>query len=231
MMYICLKIALLEYTERILETNDWATYLLVLCFLLMAIAKYFYPRRFSDFIMLPLNNKFFTVHGKEDSIRHPFNIIFFAIQVSCAGLFINLLINNFSGNATHNPWLLLQICSGYGIFVLAKFSVEKIVGNIFSIDGIIDNYLYQKLGYRNFLSLLLFCGVLFFLYVLPNQTQVLLLYGVIILALNVVALVYTYRKNSILIASNFFYFILYLCALEISPYIIFYKFFMTESSF
>ena len=197
----------------------------------MALAKYFYPRRFSDFVMLPLNNKFFTVHGKEDSIKHPFNIIFFVIQVSCAGVFINLLIKNFSVNIQANSWLLLQICSGYGIFILAKFSVEKIVGNIFSIDNIIDHYLYQKLGYRNFLSLILFCGVLIFVYITPNQSKALLLFSVVILALNVVSLIYTYKKNSILIASNFFYFILYLCALEISPYIIFYKFFMTESSF
>ena len=230
-MYICVKIAGLEYTERIIHTNDWATYLLVFCFLLMALAKYFYPRRFGDFMVLPLNNKFFMVHGKEDTIQHPFNVIFFVIQVICAAIFINLLMNNIYGTNKENPWLFIQICAAYGIFVLGKFSIEKIVANIFSIDAIIDLYLYQKLGYRNFISLLLFCGILFFLYILPNHGYAIWLFAIVIMALNVIALFFTYKKNTVLIGSNFFYFILYLCALEISPYIILYKLFMTETSF
>lgn len=229
-MYICSKTVGLEYTERIIATNDWATYLLVLCFLLMALAKYFYPRRFGDFMVLPLNNKFFTIHGKEDNIEHPFNIIFFAIQVICVAVFINLLMNNFLGEHHDDPWRLVQICTIYGVFVLGKVTIEKIVANIFSMDAIIDHYLYQKLGYRNFLTLLLFCGILVFLYILPEHNQAMLVFAAAILVLNVIALLYSYKKNAVLIASNFFYFIVYLCAIEISPYIILYKLFITELS-
>ncbi len=228
-MYICIKIVELEYTQRIIQTNDWATYLLVLCFLLMALAKYFYPRRFTDFMVLPLNNKFFMVHGKEDKIEHPFNIMFFVIQIICFAVFVNLLLNNFLGYKQNNLWLLIRIGTAYGVFVMGKVTIEKIVANTFSIDGIIDHYLFQKLGYRNFIALLLFCGILFFLYILPNHGDSILFFAVAILIINVVALIYTYQKNTILIASNFFYFILYLCALEISPYIILYKLFVAET--
>src|SRR5690554_8075695 len=99
----------LEYSIRIIESNDWATYLLVLCFLLIALAKYFYPRRFDDFMMLPVNNKFFTVHGKEDNLQHPFNIIFFGVQVICATVFIKLLIDNILEFIQDNPCFIVNI--------------------------------------------------------------------------------------------------------------------------
>lgn len=229
-MYICVKIIRLEFTERIINTNDWATYFLVLCFLLMALAKYFYPRRFGDFMTLPLNNKYFNVHGKDDSIQHPFNIIFFVIQVLCVGIFINLLLDTALGKGVNTHWKVIQICSIYGVFVLGKVTIEKMIGNIFSMDELVDQYLFQKLGYRNFLSIILFCGILFFLYILPNRAHAMIVFAVVILLLNVISLLYSYKKQGMLIASNFFYFILYLCALEISPYIILYKLLMTETT-
>src|SRR5690554_4050878 len=141
----------LEYSIRIIESNDWATYLLDLCFLLIALANYFYPRRLDDFMMLPMNNKYFTVHGKEDNLQHPFNIFLFA-------------------------------------------------------------------------------GSLIFIYIFPGQYKAMLVFVLAILALNVITLLYSYKKNGILIASNFLYFILYLCALEISPYIILYRLIITDTS-
>lgn len=228
-MYICKKLTGLEYTERIMETNDWATYLLVLCFLLLAVAKYFYPRRFGDFMTLALNNKFFSVHGKEDKIQHPFNIIFFGFQVICVTVFIHLLIKTLYGTTQDEPWGFVQIGTIYTVFVLGKVSIEKIVGNIFSIDSIIDHYLYQKLGYRNFIALLLFAGSLIFLYILPGHKNPMIIFALCILGLNAISLFYTYKKSTVLIVPNFFYFILYLCALEISPYIIVYKLFITKT--
>lgn len=214
-----------------MESNDWATYLLVSCFVLLVIAKYYYPRRFEEFMLLPLSDKYLTVRGKEDAIYHPFNIILFIIQVVCVSIFIYLLFKVYNPLETQkNQWLFIQICTGYTIFVLIKLSIEKMLANIFSIDSLIDQYLYQKLSHRNFLGLILFLGNLFFLYVFQvNQTS-LLVFVISILLLNTIALFYSYKKSRKLIASNFFHFILYLCALEISPYIILYKLFFTEGS-
>ncbi|QAA82344.1 DUF4271 domain-containing protein [Aequorivita sp. H23M31] len=216
----------MEYTERIIESNDWATYLLVGCFALLVLAKYSYPKRFEEFAFLPIRDKYFTVRGKDDSIYHPFNIILFAIQAICVSIFIFLLFRAYKPSEIQtNEWLFIQIFSGYTIFVFIKLSIEKMLANIFSIDALIDQYLYQKLSHRNFLGLILFAGNLFFLYVLRTPHLSLLIFAICILILNTIALFYSYKKNGNLIASNFFHFILYLCALEISPYIILYKVF------
>lgn len=221
----------MEYTERIIETNDWATYLLVGCFLLLAVAKYFYPKRFDEFVLLPLSNKYLSGYGKDDAIYHPFNILLFVVQVACVSIFIYLLFSTFNPlEAERNPYLFVQIATGYATFVLIKLSIEKIVANIFSIDAIIDQYLHQKLSHRNFLALLIFLGNLFFLYIFQATETSILIFAFSILLFNAIALFSSYKKNGKLVASNFFQFIVYLCALEISPYIILYKVFFTEGS-
>lgn len=217
----------MDFSERLIAPTDFATYLLVACFILYALAKYFYPKRFHEFSMLPITNQYFFVHGKNDELNHPFNIMLFAAQILCVSIFVFLLFKVFNPSEIEsNEWLFLQICTAYSVFVLIKFSLEKIVANIFSMDALINNYLYQKLSYRNFLGILFFAGNLFFLYVYPPTATGLLIFGGCLLALNAIALLYSYKKNGKLILGNFFYFILYLCALEISPYIILYKSFV-----
>jgi hypothetical protein len=216
-----------DFSERLIASTDWATYLLVACFVLYAMSKYFYPKRFHEFSLLPITNQYFFVHGKNDELNHPFNMLLFVAQIVSVSIFAYLLFTVFNpSEVQQNKWLFIQICTAYSVFVLIKFSMEKIIANVFSLDELINNYLYQKLSYRNFLGILFFLGNLFFLYIqAPTVTTILIFCGCI-LALNAIALLYSYNKNGNIIIGNFFYFILYLCALEISPYIILYKLFI-----
>jgi len=192
------------------------------------VAKYSYPRRFANFISLPLNDKFLSVRRKEDAIYHPFNLLFFTIQVISVSILIFLLFRTYHPlEVQRNPWLFVQIITGYFIFICIKYTVEKIIANIFSIDQLMDQYLYHKLTYRNYVSLFVFVGDLIFLYVFNPTPTSLLVFTFGILLLNALALFFVYKKNGKIIASHFLHFILYLCALEISPYIILYKLFFS----
>lgn len=213
----------MELIPRIIETNDLVTYLLGFSFLLLALVRYLYPRELLDLLLLPLNTKFFKLHGKEDLFKNPFNILFFLFQIVNASVYIFLLITNQDSKAQGNPWIFLQIATLYTVFVIAKTMVDKIFANILSIDYIINNYLFQKLSYRNLLSLLFFGANLIFIYAIPNHGNIVWYYLAVILTLNLLSLWSIYIRNRNLISSYFSYFILYLCALEISPYIILYK--------
>ncbi|MBZ0327566.1 MAG: DUF4271 domain-containing protein [Altibacter sp.] len=214
----------MQYLERHTESLDWVTLLLVGCFVLFTFARQRYPKRFQEFIMLPITNKYFLVQGRNDEIQHPFNILLFVAQVISVSLFIFLFFKlNAPDMLENNPWLFVQICTGYMVFVHIKFVLEKIIGAIFSMDQLINSYLYQKLSYRNLLSMIFFIGNLLFFYVVQPTQSVLFIFALSVLLLNGIALFYSYKTNGNLILGNFFYFILYLCALEISPYIILYK--------
>ena len=215
---------IVQYVERYTESNDWITLLLIGCIVLYTIVKYVYPKRFDEFILLPINNKYFFVHGKNDDLKHPFNLLLFAAQVISVSLFIFLFIKTKNPiEIQTRPWLFVQICTAYSFFIAFKLILEKIVGSVFSIDMIVNQYLYQKLSYRNLLAIGMFIANVIFFYIVQPTASNLIITWIVILTLNCIALYYSYKTIGNLILSNFFYFILYLCALEISPYVILYK--------
>lgn len=216
----------MNYVVRTFENINWVTLVLVGCLLCYAAAKYLYPKRFQEFTLLPVTNKYFLLLGKGDEIKHPFNILLFLPQVALVSLFIFLFLRTTNGNIDQPAVLFLQICTLYAVFVLSKYVIEKLIGVIFNLETVINKYLYQKLSYRNLLSVLFFIGNLVFFYVYEPSLTLLCIFIGLAIVLNSVTLFYSYKTNSQLIFREFFYFILYLCALEISPYIILYKVFV-----
>ena len=214
----------MQYIDRSLESIDWVTTLLMVCFVLFTVVKYFYPKRFEAFVLLPLNNKYFFVQGKNDTLVHPFNAILFATQVVSFSLFIFLFLNSKSAAVNETSvWLFFKICLAYSFFTLTKFLIEKIIGSILNIDIFVNRYLYQKLSYRNLLGVIVFIGNLILFYSLEQSEIFLLSFLSLYLILNLFILINSYKSFGKAILSNFFYFILYLCALEIAPYFILYK--------
>jgi hypothetical protein len=193
------------------------------CILIIAILKVIYPKRFNDFIRLPVSNNYFLAKGKSEELRHPFSILLFIIQLISISLFINLF---FLEKGKANVLLFLQILFVVFVFIIVKTSIEKMIGAIFSIEKLIDHYIYEKLSYRNFLSLLLIiANLIFYFSIKPDLNILLILTGILFLG-NMLILSYSYKNYRSLIFSNLFYFLLYICALEISPYLILYKAFI-----
>ena len=193
------------------------------CILIIAILKVIYPKRFNDFIRLPVSNNYFLAKGKSEELRHPFSILLFVIQLISISLFVNLF---FLEKGKANVLLFLQILFVVFVFIIVKTSIEKMIGAIFSIEKLIDHYIYEKLSYRNFLSLLLIItNLIFYFSIKPDLNTLLILTGILFLV-NMLILSYSYKNYRSLIFSNLFYFLLYICALEISPYLILYKAFI-----
>lgn len=193
------------------------------CIVVIAILKVIYPKRFEDFIRLPVSNNYFLAKGKSEELRHPFSILLFLIQLISISLFAYLFFLE-KGKAT--VLLFFQILSAVFIFIIVKTSIEKMIGAIFSIKNVIDQYIYEKLTYRNFISLLLIIANLIFYFSVKPDLNTLLIFTGILFLINILFLFYSYKNYRSLIFSNFFYFLLYLCALEISPYLILYKAFI-----
>ena len=92
-----------------------------------------------------------------------------------------------------------------------------------NMDKIVDIYLFQKLSYRNYIAILVFPFTLLLIYTFTISD--LWVYGIVsfILFANLTGIFNIFRQYQKLISANWFYFILYLCALEIAPYFILYK--------
>ncbi|NND63877.1 MAG: DUF4271 domain-containing protein [Flavobacteriaceae bacterium] len=214
----------MEYTLRNIENNDWISLVIIGLFILLAITRYLYPQRFEEFILLPITDRYFTLQGKGYELNHPFNVLFLVIQVVSFSLFFYFASQLFTNRTTHeNPWFFLQLITGISVFILAKYLIEKIIGNLFNMEKLIDRFLYEKLCYASLLALFILIGNTLFFYIFKAQIGLYKGFAVVICVLFLITLLSSYKRNWTTILRHFFYFILYLCALEIAPYIILYK--------
>ncbi len=214
----------MEQIIRNSSTYDWVTLIIIICLVLLTAAKLIHGQRFNELFLLPVTNKYFLVHGKNKTIFSPFNNLLLLVQILSFALFIFILIKNFVGDVNVSDGVLyLQIVFAYGLFIGMKFYIEKIIGNLFSFDAQLETYLYHKLTFRNLMGIFLLAINILFIYGLPQNRAFLLIIIVSIVLANLISLFYSYRTNEKFIMNHFFYFILYLCALEISPYLILYK--------
>jgi hypothetical protein len=190
------------------------------CIILLALLKGSYSKRFEEFIKLPFSKNYFIAKGKTEEIKHPFNLLLFGIQILSVSLFLYLF---FSKETKSNPLLFIQILTGVLVFTIVKISIEKIIGSIFSINKIIDQYVYEKLTYRNFLAVILLIINFIFYFSVNPSTDTLIVFASVLGILNIIIIFSSLKNHRSLLYSNFFYFLLYLCTLEISPYFILYK--------
>lgn len=211
--------------ERIIENKDWATVLFVLSFAIIAITKSAFESRFSDFSKLIVSNKYNKIYKESLQLFSWFNIALLFVQFISISFFIQLILDYF-GVASKYDWILfIQLVTFCTVFILGKFLIEKIIGVAFDIEEVIDQYNLQKVNYRTYISLCLLPINMLLYYV--NNLSLIVIY--LLIALILVANALTYL-NSLKIYQKFiigklFYFILYLCTLEIAPYYFVYYWF------
>ena len=205
---------------RTIDPFDWITFILIGCIIIVTVLKVVYPKRFDDFIKLPISNNYFLTKGKFEELKHPFSVLFFLIQVLTLSLFIFLF---FLVKGGLSATIFIKITLASFTFILMKTCIEKLIGSIFDIETIINKYIFTKLSYRNFISLFLIVLNFIFYFSVEPTMLLLFIFSGLIVVLNLFILFINYKNYRSLIFSNFFYFLLYICALEISPYLILYK--------
>ncbi len=213
----------MQAVERIYEYQDWITILFLACFALIVVAKIQFPQRFEEFTSLLSSGKFIAFKGKENKAFHAFNILLLTLQAVSVSLFLFIVYRFLTNTESSSLITFIRIFTAYFCFILIKAGVEKIIGNIFDIDDKIDYYIFQKFSYRNFISIFLLIAALFLTYALYPTALIIGLIGGFALLANAISLFIIYRRNQSIVSAHWFYFILYLCALEIAPYLILYK--------
>jgi len=185
--------------------------------------------RFEDFFSLVTSGKYMVIKSREHKARFGFNILMLIIHILSISLFLFILYRTFVTSHIENTgMILLRIITGYSFFILLKIFVEKIIANVFDIDDYIDSYLFQKHTYRNFISIILFPISIFLTYMDNLSNMIFYIISGLLITAMILSFIRLIIKNEGQVSRNWFYFILYLCALEITPYIILYKLITTS---
>lgn len=175
-------------------------------------------------VILPFAPRFFKTKHKERKLSYSLNALLFIFSTLVISLFVHLLFKAFKPNVFVSGFTFyLQLVIGIGVLLLLKYVFENIVSIILNIEHLITKYTFYKSSFRYFFSFILFPFVIINTYSIEISSLLLNLLIVFFAIFYLIVLIWFYAKNRSLIISNLFYFILYLCALEISPYLILYK--------
>lgn len=212
----------MEALTRQLQNLDLVTVLLFVSLCAFTGAKIFDKNKFGVYLILPVNNKYLTIHNKKGKLISWFHILNTVFQLLNFSIFGYLITKVF----TSNQYLELQDLLWYLllfllIFVIIKLVLQLLTGYIFNIENRILDYIFNKQSYFNYSAIIACLGNILLAYVLPESVSVVYLIIGLIFLLNTVGLINTIKTHQIYIKSHLLYFILYLCALEIAPLVIF----------
>ncbi|KAB1156838.1 DUF4271 domain-containing protein [Flavobacterium luteum] len=213
------------FHPRVLDNKDWATILFVVAFALIAFTKSVFEIRFIEFLKLIVSDKYLKIYRDSSLLLSGFTIILFFVQVVSLSFFIQLTLHHF-GFVSKTDWIVfIQITTLILFFILSKFLLEKIISTSFDIEEFIELYNLQKVSYRTYIGLLIL-PIDVILFYNNNSSKFLILFFIAtVLIINVVTYILSLKNYQNLIFGKLFYFILYLCALEIAPYYFIYYWF------
>ena len=192
--------------------------------MLVVLAKSTFYNRFLNFIILPFNNKYVFMYNKKEKLLNWFHIFFTIFQVINFSLFIYLAFQVLfkdrailGVDSVYNYPIILGVLL---LFLLIKVSLQLGNGFIFNSNKAISELIFKKLSYLNYSGLVMFAANVVLCYMFKGSELVVYATFFLILLINVIGWVTLLRNHQNFLASNFFYFILYLCALEIAPFVI-----------
>jgi len=211
----------MEFLLRNIENNDYLTYLVLGSLLVIMRIKQLYNYQFEDFLGVLTNGKYFLSHNKKDKKQNFFNslfYIFFAINMS---LFSYLSLSSLKLSPKNNLANFSTIIILINVYFISKYLIEKIIFETLNLTAVFENYNFQKLTCINFISLFLFFVNLILLYIIPNPDIIWIYLSIgLFVSLYVLSITIIILYNQKTFLKYWFYFILYLCALEIAPFLI-----------
>lgn len=202
---------------------DWVIGALMVALLLLTVLRVRYPKRFQEFALLPITDKYFSLPASTYQLIDPFNAALLGFQAIVLALFFVLFRGKVQNSMeAMDLWYFLQIFALLTMFLLGKFLIEQFMGWLFDIRPLVERFLFEKLSYLGLISILIFgfCWVILLLKV--PLLPLFLVGSVVLVGVYLISLLSSFKRNWNLIIRHFFYFILYLCALEIAPFVLLY---------
>ena len=197
---------------RDIISNDSLTVLLFGSIFFMIILKKIDPVIFSQnlsFRKKELVNKISTKLWGIKFLEILYNLLFISN--------ISILLAFFK-DQNFNLIIYYELLKYVLIFFTSKVLFDVIIGKVFSINRIMKIYVWQKLVYCNSLGIVLLLFNFLIAYTIFDKQYMVSFF----IALSILYLIFAYFSIFFsmkkVIFKNWFYFILYLCTLEIIPY-------------
>lgn len=204
-------------------TYEWFTIFTVVGLFAIVAAKFLNTLRFNDFLYVIGNSKYLKIYAKDQKFIDQFDSFLFVNLALSFSVFIYFVYSTFVSPIDFELVSFLKLLFAVSIIIIIKTLLERLIASLFEIDSLIDDYLFQKTTFKNFSGLVFLIANLFLLYTEISMDIIIIVAFTLVCLINLIGFLTSFKNYQKLINPNFFYFLLYLCALEIGPYVLLYK--------
>ena len=212
-------------SPRVIEPKDWATCLFILSFALIAITKTAFETRFNDFMRILVSDKYIKVYKDSSYLMSGFTVLLFVVQVISFSFFIVLVLQQFKAQEKNMLILYIQVFTFLSVFILSKFLIEKIIATAFKIEEFNEQFNLLKVNYRAYFGFILLPVNIILFYNSFDSDWFFWTLLITLITINITTYLVALKLYQNLLLRKIFYFILYLCTLEIAPYYFIYNWF------
>jgi len=217
-----------EGIEKIAATNDWVTLFFLVVLILIAVLQFNYTERLSKLFSLVYSEKYYTDYIKtRPLIFNSFHTIFFFIIIFNISLFLYFALNTFSTSLEQGQfYFFLQILLMTFAYFIFRFFIGALLANIFEVEEGQKYFTFLKMSNLALISILVLPLLILANYSVGFFHKFLITFGVVTSFAIALFRYFVLIKNEKLSFNNLFYLFLYLCALELAPFIVIYKLFV-----
>jgi hypothetical protein len=210
----------LQALEKIITTKSWVTALIMLLFIGVVLLKALDTNRLKGSVFSLFNINFIESESEENtSFFDSFKIVIFMFTVIVLSLLAYRfktyrLSINVSSFSSYLP-VFLSLLS----YFLIKRTLEYLLFYLFLIKRDLRFFIVSKVNYLHTITFLLYLAIVLSEYIGLKQWYLFYFAALLFIVRFVIHIV----SNKKLIFNKLFYFILYICAVEIAPLFILFK--------
>ena len=204
-------------------TYEWFTIFTIIGLVAIVSAKFINSLRFNDFLYVIGNSKYLKIYTKDQKFIDQFDSFLFINLALSFSIFIHFAYSTFVSPIPFELTTFLKLLFAISTIIIIKTLLERLIGSLFEMDSLIDDYLFQKTTFKNYSGLVFIVANLFLIYTNIRLDVIIISAFIIVCLINLIGFFTSFKNYQKLINPNFFYFLLYLCALEIAPYVLLYK--------
>jgi hypothetical protein len=201
--------------EKSLQNNDWIVITFVVIFCIIAFLRMKYPNRLLSLYKCLFSKTYFIDHSNELTESFSlFNTLLFVIQNATFALFFFFVSRKVGYlESWEDLDLFFTLFFSVTIYYTLHYLIGKLTSNLFEFNVLFEN----NFSYRKSIVLLFLPVLLFLYYAYPESEAMWLVAVIYLLTLLSIRLVLMIANNINLFTAKSFYFILYICTLELLP--------------
>lgn len=197
----------------------WAFPFFLLIFTIIAFLKITYPNHFWEYLKLPFDRKYIIIYEKKERKVQFFTVVSFFLQWISLSLFLYVWAQFHNIQLIVTGFLLLDIAFILLALLIFKLLIQKWIIYLFDLKGFSKSYIFTRIAYSSYAAIFIITLLFFMIYSSSLKEIYLYILLAIFFTINILSWVTIIKMNQNSIKTYIIYFILYLCTLEIAPYI------------